>query len=118
MPMDCDDLARRIKQDFSERIQQVYACHCSTGGQRRTEPGTIKLAFSLNQRNARADYLAEINIILDATTVEIHVKGNPDPLATFKQTDYFPIILEGIVQRLGEAIPAIVRLPEPNASVP
>ncbi len=114
MSMDRDDLARRIKQDFSERIQQVYACHCSTGGQRRTEPEYIMLAFALNQRNAKADYLGELNIILDASTVEILVKGSPEPLGTFKHTDYLPIILEGIVQRLDQEIPDLVRRVEPD----
>src|ERR1017187_604299 len=114
MPIDRDDLARRIKQDFSERIQQVFACHCSTGGQRRTEPGSIMLAFSLNQRNAQADYLGELNIILDDYTVEIQIKGDPEPLATFEHTDYQPIILEGTVQRLDQAVPGLIRRVEPN----
>jgi hypothetical protein len=72
------------------------------------------LAFSLNQRNAQADYLGELNIILDDSTVEIRVKGGPDPLATFNHADYRPIILEGIVQRLGQVIPALIRRSEPN----
>jgi len=114
MPIERDDLARRIKQDFSERIQQVFACHCSTGGQRRAEPGSIILAFSLNQRNAQADYIGELIIILDTSTVKIQVKGGSDPLATFEHADYLPIILEGVVQRLGQAIPGLIRRAEPN----
>ena len=109
MSIDRDDLAKGIKKDFSERIQQVFACHCSTGGQRRTDPGSIMLAFALNQRNAKADYLGELNIVLDASMVEIRVKGEPDPLATFKHTDYQPIILEGTVQRLDQVIPGLIR---------
>ncbi len=73
------------------------------------------LAFALNQRNAKADYLGELNIILDASTVEIRVKGGPEPLATFEHTDYQPIILEGVVQRLGQAIPELIRRVEPNS---
>ena len=117
MTSDRDELAQRIKQDLSERIQQVYACHCSAGGERRTESGSIKLAFSLNQRNARADYLGELNIILDATTVKIqkiHVKGSPDSMATFKHADYLPTILEGTVQRLGQVVPGLIRRSEPS----
>jgi hypothetical protein len=72
------------------------------------------LAFSLNQRNAKADYLGELNIILDASTVKIHVKGGAEPLAAFEHTDYSPIILEGTVQRLGQVIPALIRRLEPN----
>ena len=72
------------------------------------------LAFSLNQRNAKADYLGELNIILDDSTVEIRVKGGPDPVATFEHTDYQPIILEGVVQRLGQAIPGLIRWLEPD----
>jgi hypothetical protein len=72
------------------------------------------LAFSLNQRNPTADYLGELTIALDASTVNIHVKGGPDPLASFKHTDYLPIILEGTVQRLDQVIPGLIRRLEPN----
>ena len=113
MPIDRDELAHQIKKDLSARIQQVYACHCSAGGQRRTEPGSIKLAFAINQRNAKADYLGELNIVLDSTTVQMHVKGSHDSLATFRQADYVPIILEGFVNRLDQTIPALRRF-EPN----
>ena len=73
------------------------------------------MVFSLNQRNATADYLGELNIILDATTVKIHVKDSPDALAIFRQADYVPILLEGIVKRLDQTIPVLIRLSEPNA---
>ena len=73
------------------------------------------LAFSLNQRNAKADYLGELNIILDSVTITIQVKGSPDSLATFKHTDYSPIIFEGMVQRLDQVIPALLRRSESNA---
>ena len=72
------------------------------------------LAFSLNQRNAKADYLGELIIILDASTVKMQVKGVPEPLATFEHTDYQPIILEGVVQRLGQVIPGLIRRLEPS----
>ena len=70
------------------------------------------LAFSLNQKNAKADYLGELNILLDATTVEIRVKGSADSLAVFKHADYSPIIFEGIVQRLDQVIPTLLRRSE------
>lgn len=73
------------------------------------------LAFSLNQKNPKADYLGELNIILDSEMVMIQVKGSPDSLVTFKHTDYSPIIFEGMVQRLDQVIPALVRRPDSNS---
>lgn len=72
------------------------------------------MAFSLNQRNPKADYLGELNIILDDSTVNILVKGGAEPLATFEHADYLPIILEGVVQRLDQAIPGLIRRLEPS----